>query len=56
MKGAVAAFVGAVASLIADDSDKGSISLIITGDEEGDAEFGTWLLATIHSIILTVPN
>ena len=50
MKGAVAAFVGAVASLIADDSDKGSISLIITGDEEGDAEFGTvkmieWMVA-----------
>ena len=41
MKGGVAAFVAAVASFVKTWPDEGSISLIITGDEEGDAEFGT---------------
>ena len=40
MKGGIAAFVGAVCQFVARHS-AGSISLIITGDEEGDAEFGT---------------
>ena len=40
MKGGIAAFVGAVRQFIA-RHPAGSISLIITGDEEGDAEFGT---------------
>jgi len=40
MKGGIAAFVGAVRQFVA-CHPAGSISLIITGDEEGDAEFGT---------------
>ena len=40
MKGGIAAFVGAVRQFVA-RYPAGSISLIITGDEEGDAEFGT---------------
>jgi succinyl-diaminopimelate desuccinylase len=40
MKGGVAAFVAAVAMFDATEQ-AGSISLIITGDEEGDADFGT---------------
>ncbi|AQS84519.1 MAG: succinyl-diaminopimelate desuccinylase [Acetobacter aceti] len=42
MKGGIAAFVAAVSSFLAGRSDpKGSISLLITGDEEGPARFGT---------------
>ncbi len=41
MKGAIAAFVAAAASRIAAGPLSGSISLLITGDEEGDAENGT---------------
>ncbi|MFL2841917.1 MAG: succinyl-diaminopimelate desuccinylase [Candidatus Puniceispirillaceae bacterium] len=49
MKGGIAAFVAALSALNGAD-DTGSISLIITGDEEGDADFGTvkmieWLQA-----------
>ena len=49
MKGGIAAFVAAVSTLDCAD-DAGSISVIITGDEEGDADFGTvkmveWLQA-----------
>ena len=40
MKGAVAAFVGACAAIDPKDQ-RGSISLLITGDEEGDADDGT---------------
>ena len=40
MKGGIAAFVGAVRQFVS-RHPAGSISLIITGDEEGDAEFGT---------------
>ncbi|MEL0099652.1 MAG: M20/M25/M40 family metallo-hydrolase, partial [Opitutae bacterium] len=40
-KGGVADFVAAVASFVNTWPNEGSISLIITGDEEGDAEFGT---------------
>jgi succinyl-diaminopimelate desuccinylase len=38
MKGGIAAFVAAVSALDGAD-DTGSISFIITGDEEGDADF-----------------
>ena len=38
MKSAIAAFAAAVASF---DQDKGTISLLITGDEEGYATYGT---------------
>ncbi|RZT54924.1 succinyldiaminopimelate desuccinylase [Sphingomonas sp. BK036] len=38
MKGAVAAFVAAASR---SDADKGTLSLIITGDEEGPATYGT---------------
>ena len=38
MKGAIAAFVAAVAAVPA---DAGTVSLIVTGDEEGAATFGT---------------
>ncbi|MBV8593141.1 MAG: succinyl-diaminopimelate desuccinylase, partial [Caulobacteraceae bacterium] len=41
MKGAVAAFVGAAARVAASGPPVGSISLLITGDEEGVAEHGT---------------
>lgn len=41
MKGAVAAFAAAAARAIADGSVKGSISFLITGDEEGVAVDGT---------------
>ncbi len=50
MKGAIAAFVAAVARFLAAGKKFGSISLLITGDEEGDATEGTtrvvaWLRA-----------
>jgi succinyl-diaminopimelate desuccinylase len=41
MKGAIAAFVAAVARSLADGRSPGSISLLITGDEEGPATDGT---------------
>ena len=40
MKGSIAAFVAAVSALDS-ANDTGSISFIITGDEEGEADFGT---------------
>ena len=53
MKGGIAAFVAAVAKFTQHTPDAGSISLIITGDEEADAEFGTvkmveWMKANQH--------
>ena len=52
MKGGIAAFVGAVSQFVECHPD-GSISLIITGDEEGDADYGTvkmveWMRAHDH--------
>ena len=41
MKGGIASFMGAVAACDAAGLPTGTISLIITGDEEGVAEFGT---------------
>jgi succinyl-diaminopimelate desuccinylase len=41
MKSAIAAFVAAVARFVQGGPPKGSISLLITGDEEGDAINGT---------------
>lgn len=41
MKGAIAAFVAAVAQHLGKSTTKGSISLLITGDEEGVATDGT---------------
>ena len=41
MKGAIAAFVAGVAQHLADGKPKGSISFLITGDEEGPAVDGT---------------
>jgi succinyl-diaminopimelate desuccinylase len=41
MKGAIAAFVAASAAHLSAAEPKGSISLLITGDEEGDAVDGT---------------
>ena len=41
MKSAIAAFVAAAARYLADGKPKGSISLLITGDEEGPAINGT---------------
>lgn len=38
MKGAIAAFLGAVSNLT---SFTGSLSILITGDEEGPALYGT---------------
>lgn len=55
MKSAIAAFIAAIARVINDGNPKGSISLLITGDEEGDAINGTakvldWLKAHGESI------
>ena len=52
MKGGIAAFVGAVGQFVECHPD-GSISLIVTGDEEGDADYGTvkmveWMRAHDH--------
>ena len=52
MKGGIAAFVGAVRQFV-ESYQGGSISLIITGDEEGDADYGTvkmveWMRACDH--------
>ena len=52
MKGGIAAFVGAVTQII-EGNPCGSISLLITGDEEGDAINGTvrmveWVVANGH--------
>ena len=41
MKGAIGAFVDAASRFLADGKPQGSISLLITGDEEGDAINGT---------------
>ncbi|MHA7871690.1 MAG: succinyl-diaminopimelate desuccinylase [Hyphococcus sp.] len=41
MKGAIAAFAAAVARAIGDGAIRGSVSLLITGDEEGPAVNGT---------------
>jgi succinyl-diaminopimelate desuccinylase len=41
MKGGIAAFVAAVARQVAAGGAQGSISLLITGDEEGPATYGT---------------
>ena len=41
MKGGIAAFVAAVKTYLESNKLQGSISLIITGDEEGDARYGT---------------
>ena len=41
MKGAIGAFIGAVSRVLEDGAPEGSISLLITGDEEGVAEHGT---------------
>jgi succinyl-diaminopimelate desuccinylase len=41
MKGAIAAFIAAVARFLAEGRPRGSISLLITGDEEGAAINGT---------------
>ncbi len=41
MKGSIAAFIAAVSGYLKQGAPKGSISLLITGDEEGDAVNGT---------------
>ena len=56
MKGGVAAFVAAVAEFIQHTPDAGSISLIITGDEEADADFGTVKLVEWMNINQNVPD
>ena len=53
MKGAIACFIAAVSQVLADDAPAGSISLLITGDEEGPAVNGTvrvleWMVAHGH--------
>ncbi|MGB0719919.1 MAG: succinyl-diaminopimelate desuccinylase [Bdellovibrionales bacterium] len=53
MKGGVAAFVGAVSQFLQNGVPKGSISLLITGDEEGPSVNGTdkvltWLAENGH--------
>ncbi|CAA7619758.1 Succinyl-diaminopimelate desuccinylase [Candidatus Terasakiella magnetica] len=55
MKGGIACFVAAVARFLAKGSPKGSISLLITGDEEGPAVDGTvkvldWLAARAETL------
>jgi succinyl-diaminopimelate desuccinylase len=41
MKSAIAAYIAAVAEVLAGGEPKGSLSFLITGDEEGEAEDGT---------------
>jgi succinyl-diaminopimelate desuccinylase len=41
MKGSIAAFVSATAKAVHEGSIKGTLSYLITGDEEGPAQFGT---------------
>ncbi len=53
MKGAIAAFVAAIATIPA---DAGTISLIITGDEEGPATFGTVALIDRMAALGLVPD
>lgn len=53
MKGGIAAFVAAVASLQVERPLRGSVSLLITGDEEGPALHGTkevlpWMMENGH--------
>jgi succinyl-diaminopimelate desuccinylase len=53
MKGAIAAFIAGVAQHLSDGAPAGSISLLITGDEEGPATDGTvkvleWMQARDH--------
>ncbi len=53
MKGSVAAFVAGVSAYLENHTPKGSISLLITGDEEGPAVDGTvkvleWMAANGH--------
>lgn len=53
MKGAIAAFVAAAAAHLREGAPRGSISLLITGDEEGPATDGTvrvleWMAAHGH--------
>ncbi|MGH7152517.1 MAG: succinyl-diaminopimelate desuccinylase, partial [Acetobacteraceae bacterium] len=53
MKGAIAAFVAAVAQVVASGQAEGLVSLLITGDEEGPAVDGTvrvldWMAANGH--------
>ncbi|WP_082914612.1 succinyl-diaminopimelate desuccinylase [Paramagnetospirillum marisnigri] len=64
MKGAIACFVAAVARRLEDGKPNGSISLLITGDEEGPAVDGTvkvldWLAArgeTLDACIVGEPT
>ncbi|RAU23450.1 succinyl-diaminopimelate desuccinylase [Paramagnetospirillum kuznetsovii] len=64
MKGAIACFVAAVARRLDEGKPQGSISLLITGDEEGPAVDGTvkvleWLKArgeTIDSCVVGEPT
>lgn len=53
MKGAIAAMVAAVADIPA---DAGTLSLVITGDEEGPARFGTVALIEHMREIGTLPD
>lgn len=53
MKGGIAAFIAAVADVVARGGPNGTISLLITGDEEGPARHGTrevlpWIAANGH--------
>jgi succinyl-diaminopimelate desuccinylase len=41
MKGAIACYMAAVGEFLKTNKPKGSLSFLITSDEEGDAEFGT---------------
>ncbi|EPY03191.1 succinyl-diaminopimelate desuccinylase [Magnetospirillum fulvum] len=64
MKGGIACFVAAVAQMLAEGEPSGSISLLITGDEEGRAIDGTvkvldWLAArgeTIDACLVGEPT
>ncbi|MFN3474731.1 MAG: succinyl-diaminopimelate desuccinylase [Blastomonas sp.] len=53
MKGSIASFVAAVADI---PRDTGTISLIITGDEEGPAVYGTRALIDLMQANGTVPD
>ena len=56
MKGAIAAFVGALSELLSSGwTPDGSISFLITGDEEGPAINGTKTVSYTHLTLPTTP-
>lgn len=56
MKGAIAAFLSSLATLVKQDKIKGSLSLLITGDEEGPGTYGTQKVLEVLSDQNNIPD